>query len=327
MDGTHFDAMTRGMATGMSRRRVLRGLLSGLSGAAAALLSGRTEARPRCRDTRSICLSHSNCCSGFCAGKDRTGRRRCAACSNFVCGDFCCPPETVGCSFFEVPGQPVKISCLCPCETIFDLATNICAPLNSCEFDTDCCSDKCCGGVCCDSGQQCCGGVCSTEESCICPSETACSGSATCTRCDKTYSTKGTCCPHPQAGHCCSDSAPGAGDGFAECCIPGVDCRECPVGSQESLGGVTGVCCFSAPGTCDNKDEDCCLETFPGGDANGAAPCCEPDGQSCNSESDPPCCGTCVDGTCVCRKEGESCEISCCGTLYCDPERKICRQF
>jgi hypothetical protein len=259
---------------------------------AATLRHGRTvDAQGRCIRNDRSCLSNDQCCSGLCASSFRRRTRVCTACaSEIVCGDICCPADAVNaCSTIQGPNGPVP-TCLCPCESVYDPVANACVPLVGCETDGDCCSGRCCDGVCCAEGEVCCGGACTTEERCVCPAGTACSGDADMSYCDVLYSTAGTCCPYPQEAFACSDSAPGAGDGFAICCVRDRDCPPCPSGSWA----------YGFPATLGCAEGDCCTEATPGADVTGnIATCCVREGLPCQRGI--PCClnGECVSDVCT----------------------------
>jgi len=69
MDSERFDAWTRGVGNGASRRRVLRALLGGALAAplalALALGSGRSGAQPGCRQAGNPCEGNQDCCAGL----------------------------------------------------------------------------------------------------------------------------------------------------------------------------------------------------------------------------------------------------------------------
>jgi len=94
MDGHRCDDLTKALAAGISRRRVLKGLLGGAAAGAMALL-GRTRgadaARPR--PNGATCIRNDQCQSGLCNQQTR----RCEAASimcepffEFPCGTMCC---------------------------------------------------------------------------------------------------------------------------------------------------------------------------------------------------------------------------------------------
>ncbi len=66
MDGQQFDELTRALATGRSRRAVLRSLLGGVGAGALALLGGPAHAAPQLKRNGRRCKSSSQCASGYC---------------------------------------------------------------------------------------------------------------------------------------------------------------------------------------------------------------------------------------------------------------------
>jgi len=97
MDGTAFDALTRALSTGLTRRRglgVLVGLAAGAGRAAdSATANGR---RTTCRPTGSGCTRNSQCCTGTCETRRtvlRSQRNRCICipdCDGKTCGPDGC---------------------------------------------------------------------------------------------------------------------------------------------------------------------------------------------------------------------------------------------
>jgi hypothetical protein len=272
MDPTRFDALARSLAGDQTRRSILQRLL-GAAAAAVALAARPVAAKPnptRCLGTGRECTSDSKCCSGLCTDKQR-GRGTCAACrSGIVCGDICCPADALnGCTEINGPTGPV-IGCLCPCGTTYDHSKNVCRATRFCEGNGDCCSDTCCNGTCCNDGEMCCGGKCRKPEDCVCPTGTGCSGDASCKRCDRVYTPSEQCCEYPYVEYCCSDSAANSGDGSAGCCIPGVNCPQCPAGSGSGVAGRANVPeCLERGGSF----EECCARSTPGGQALLEVPC------------------------------------------------------
>src|SRR5262249_43935338 len=183
-------------------------------------------------------------------------------------------------------------------------------------------------------------GICVGGE-CVCAPGKGCAGGATCIGPEHTYTTAGTCCQTPEVGECCTDSAPGAADGFARCCTPGVDCFDgaaCPNGGRHALGGaISGCCnpeCVAGDATayaCVGNFEACsptlpCCSELPC-DAQGRCPCL-PVGNTCGRGLPPgdlQCCGgQCLDGVCCadgncgpCLPDGEPCteDTDCCSAI------------
>ena len=121
MDDRRFDAITKSLGGGGSRRAVLKGLAGSALAAAAALRGSGASAGRACREFTRKCVSEDQCCGGrvACARVDRRksvggvistcnldGRRCCgirgAFCGGPVdsckcCRDLVCNPRTNRC--------------------------------------------------------------------------------------------------------------------------------------------------------------------------------------------------------------------------------------
>jgi len=143
MDGQRFDALTRSLVDGTTRRRVLRtvgGTLIG--GIVAAIGSREVVAKATCRADGNRCSRGDQCCGGGCCVGVCTSLYRdsgnCGACGHACAADQIC-------------------------------ASNRCcaAPNATCTTDTECCGFSCVDGRCCaPSGSECsslydcCSGTC-----------------------------------------------------------------------------------------------------------------------------------------------------------------------
>jgi hypothetical protein len=140
------------------------------------------------------------------------------------------------------------------------LPVDLCSP-DPCDEWTVCFNGEClyaadvpriCGADLCPAGSVCvcnepppdfkgnpddlCGCICPKDKVevngiCQCQRGTGCSGIAAAGRQfgpdllhDREYTTEGMCCSYPRVAFACSNSGPGLTDGFAVCCVPGVDC-------------------------------------------------------------------------------------------------------
>ncbi len=65
MDGHCFDDLTRALAEGTTRRRVLRGLAGGALAGAAALLERSPVTADGCKGEGKACKKDEQCCSGL----------------------------------------------------------------------------------------------------------------------------------------------------------------------------------------------------------------------------------------------------------------------
>ena len=141
MNDERFDDLTKLLATGPSRRGMLKAL-GAMAAAGFVSLVGRrhvaTAQAPPCQRFGEICRVNVHCCTG--------------TCTDFRCA---CPPG--------LPNLcPATQQCLaaCPEGRVFNAASCQC----ECAPDTR----QCPGGQCCPTAAQCCGSGC-------CPEGTVCS--------------------------------------------------------------------------------------------------------------------------------------------------------
>jgi hypothetical protein len=89
MDSKRFNELTKALASGKSRRGVVKGLAAGLVGGVFGLRGrGATEAREKTGPGR-ICREHANCADGlYCLYDQQTRRRKCT-CVNPFCFESC----------------------------------------------------------------------------------------------------------------------------------------------------------------------------------------------------------------------------------------------
>ena len=332
MDGSRFDQLTRSLASGVSRRSVLKGLLGlgGASLAGGALLendaaaarrptptptpvkcpgkqiasggqcvcpTGLTKCGPDCCNTAVPRgdAGHSECCDNACCFGECYGEELCCPTGNSVCnGRACCEP-----------GQA--------CCTVDDCCTGACYANRQfcCPAETG----EICGDDCCDNAtERCCerpgGPVCIPIDGCCLDRE--CPG-------DQSQCLAGFCNPQTNrceqrsactAGErCCPDQQPGSVAscvGLDDCCAA-LDCNDpppdmvCPVASC-----VENECTYEE--LCD-EGTFCCAGEICCPSAPGSGCCSLPDGShTCTPE----CCddSNCKDyepGTCVrprCDAEG-----------------------
>jgi hypothetical protein len=74
MKGQRFDALTRAMATGASRRRLLKIVLAGVAGGPLARRDGHVAAaQPKCREAGHPCEGNQVCCEGLVCGPSGPG--------------------------------------------------------------------------------------------------------------------------------------------------------------------------------------------------------------------------------------------------------------
>jgi hypothetical protein len=121
MDGRRFDALTKTLSTGTSRRRVLRGIAGAFGGAALAWRAKDVDAQG-CLPNGRVCPTSrpGACCTGVCDERrdPRRGVGRCRACQT----DVDCPPfdpnSCIGgqcadgtCVFFVIDCGPDTVCC------------------------------------------------------------------------------------------------------------------------------------------------------------------------------------------------------------------------
>ena len=206
MDGQKFDDITRALATGTSRRRVLKGLLAGAVGVVGLRRAAKVSAGPAgtrvlgesCRETAD-CTANQNL---ECQKVAETGAFRCECATGFIsCQGQCVSINCPG------GGQLDTTTCTCVCPTGTELCNNSCVQSCTSPFvlNTSSCACECpsstpelCNGACyaacapgftrnattcaceCPSGTELCGGQCvtvcptgfvrnSTTCQCVCP--------------------------------------------------------------------------------------------------------------------------------------------------------------
>src|SRR4051812_18970259 len=173
MDGQRFDQLTRLIATGTSRRRMVSLLGGGLGG----LILGRTTGRAQCANPET-CLNDGECCTGFVCDLQSSACVEAVPCvpDGDACADSsrCCTGDCYEGTCLQCRGHGQA------CESMFDCCTadcylGVCVPCRElgapCSFEWHCCAGKClddtvcvaCGGngsVCSDPAK-CCSGDCS----------------------------------------------------------------------------------------------------------------------------------------------------------------------
>lgn len=226
MDGRRFDDLTRTLAAGTSRRRVLGGLV-GLLFSAAAARDG-SAARRRAEPGRR-CLKDANCVErAICDPRARV----CVCRAGYAtCGDRCADLETD-------PDPDNCGACGAVCRH-----GSVCTPLDGCCPPEFACNLSCCGAepLCDVSLSRC----CYPEQVCTdaggdrfcCPADHYCSsatGTPTCVSLDRVCSSKDT-------SNCLADEQCAGG----RCCAPGYGCRHlcCPLGTNCQLQPDGGASC------------------------------------------------------------------------------------
>ncbi len=119
MDSHAFDEFTRALATGTSRRAVLRGL-AGMAGSATLSLSalGHAAAR-RCRQIGRSCRSHADCCTDYCNNDNNLYQCTCPPGLGDCNGDSACETDVTtvtncgACGNDCSVGQPANTLAVC----------------------------------------------------------------------------------------------------------------------------------------------------------------------------------------------------------------------
>ena len=364
MDSNRFDDLTRSLAGGTSRRRMLKGLLGG-AGAGALSLVGTHRAAAVARPVGATCIRPTDCTSGVC---DRATRRCICPPSLVVCNRVCVNPASYatdaancgGCGRVcpggvcagGTCGAVLGVSCLsggaCASGNCVDgvcCAAASCAPLDSaCQVGVcqpgfgGCATENRADGTHCDDGNACTqtdtcqAGICVGSNPVVCAALDQCHDVGVCN------SATGICSnPNKTDGAACTD---GNACTQTDTCQTGVCTGGNPVvctASDQchqagSCNPATGICSNpTQPDTtpCDDGDATTCNDTCQTGVCTGG-PCQEPcaDGREvCGAV----CCATgegCVSGVCRTNCGATTCDAStqiCCASLTCcDRATAVC---
>lgn len=276
MDDRRFDAMVRSLASGGSRRQVLKGLL-GLGGAVAAgsavldadaarrptptpvqpkcpngqhwdgsacMCDSGTNCGPECCGAGGTCCDNA-CCYGYCYGEELccpTGRSYCP-----VSGE-CCPEGWECCPEYGCisPTQccTAEDCSFLDCSAAVCTAEHICQYVDNCTAGQECCqAENCYVGNCQDDGT--CG-----EPVFDCSTGSECCAAAACYRSD---CQEGGSCSRPtpdcrRGDNCCGSGNCNLNTGI--CCTPltCADLDDNVCGGSDGCGGT-----LSCPGNCDDR--------------------------------------------------------------------------
>jgi hypothetical protein len=313
MDGHRFDTLVRSLASGTSRRKILKGILGIGAGAAAARGSVEAARRPTpmpkpvicpppkvpsggecvCPGGTSTCgpdccpNGQAECCDNACCYGECFGEELCCPSSRQFCAvsGECCPEEWRCCPGFGC----IPLGGCCDVSECQDRDCYIheCGPNHTCDYAFDCRDDGteiCCVGLgpCLEDGTCACAGHCEISGECCEPGQR--------------------CCPNfgcvPEVG-CCE---------IGDC-----DVRECHTFDC----GPNHTCDYTFDSTLDDacfcdcrRDESCCPEDFGVCQDDGTCQCTLDCGGGflCNRDDG---CG----GTCECRGED-----------YCDTTWNTCQE-
>ncbi len=91
MDGVRFDNLTRRLAQGHTRRRLLRGLAGGVTAAIGVDRLGHQAADAViCRQDRVLCAQDAQCCSGSCENHHCGASTPCGSCPQIAAPNGAC---------------------------------------------------------------------------------------------------------------------------------------------------------------------------------------------------------------------------------------------
>ena len=271
MDGNKFDQLTRSLASGLSRRQMIKGLAGGAAGALGALVGARHEAGAEaCREIRYPCEGGQECCPNL----------GCVAASFEGQSERCCPPGQSGCG---LECCPIGSCCQSGNQQICLTAGQCCTaatcptPSNPCSTAGVCGEANIADGTACDDGNACTSGDTCQAGVCTGGTETVC------TALDQCHDA-GTC--DPATGVC---SNPNAADGTG--CDDGDACTQTDTYVSGAYVGANPVVCTAADqchdvGACDAATGICSNPAKTNG-----TPC--DDGLFCTSGD------TCQNGACT----------------------------
>lgn len=231
-----------------------------------------------CKTGSISCSTGSEACAESANVRDGTScgaNRECAAGGCQDCGrdnDRCCSGNQCRSGNFECRGNQCVRRCgpadgQCPAGCSFNQDDDCKRPNGQgCGADSQCQSNSCAGGVCCNGGQNGCGGRCvgnndvnACGASCIdCPepdrSTAQCANGRCDFRCDSGFMKSGGGCV-PQCGNrgqrCCGGACPGAGNlqCINDSCVA-CNCR------ADQVCQPNGTCLSEVNGIC-QRDSDC----------------------------------------------------------------------
>lgn len=285
MDGSQFDQLARALATGTSRRRVLKRLVGGAAAGALALVGARSEVdAAHGRPAGATCLVDLHCASGFCDPRNR----RCV-----------CPPGQTACGGGCIPAcRPLD---QCHAAGVCEPATGQCT--NPPKPDGAPCDD----GDACTRTDTCQAGVCEGTDPVLCTALDECHVAGTCNpstgQCSNPNAADGTPCSDANActsGDACHAGVCGGGSSpvcstdnpcLEAYCDPSGGCQTGPKARGTACGDgdacTTGDACDGA-GTCVPGAPIGCGMCLRCNATNGS---CEPDpgqvGESCSPPGQP----------------------------------------
>ncbi len=183
MDDHRFDDLTRTLASGASRRSVLRGMFGAAAGAALSMVgvtggSAKTKDKAKqCRGLGKKCHVGDDCCSGACDAATSTCVEPAATCT--AIGGGCIAGQTSCCGGSECTHMGERGNmCRCPWQTTTQCGDTcvLCPEGEGVDPDTCTCSTcsapaEACGSQCIDCGE---GRVLVPSLGCSCQCDTTC---------------------------------------------------------------------------------------------------------------------------------------------------------
>jgi hypothetical protein len=116
MDSKRFSELTKALASGQSRRGVVKGLAAGFAGGMLGLVGrGDAEAARKKTGPGRVCRENANCLDGLLCLYDPPSRRRKCTCINPVCYEKCVFTECVDVNFTINQGPDCEQQCAYDC--------------------------------------------------------------------------------------------------------------------------------------------------------------------------------------------------------------------
>jgi len=320
MDGQRFDAITRAMATGRSRRGFLGTLAAGVAVLAGAGRAAGQE-QPRC----DVCNIPADCtCSGVtwgCVNGQCCRETIGIFCQTGLIGHECCSPNYVCAegTTFQNAGDGIH-GCQCNTAQGFtqDPTTGACCIANGTAGNANH-PDLCCSGCVCPDGN------CCNAEHC----------QPQCQAAGQTCNANHPCC-HPgvlecgAAGTCCISTGQQGNANHPDLCCSGCVCEDgncCDASHcQEPVCAEPGQACNACHACCEGSR--CTKPDAPCTGPADAGVCCLKNGSKGNANHPDLCCSGCVcsDGNCCDASHCQQCSGGTvpCGSQCIDPTTQCC---
>ena len=344
MDGQRFDQFTRLVATGRSRRSLLRAIGAAIAGVSIgvthrSVLAGCAEGNP-CSTSADCCgelTCEDNLCAATCLGIGTVCNSTTLPCCSGACLFEIVEARCGACT--TEGGSCNGVNSVCCSDLLCDEDFHICSPPPTClGLGYTCVTDgiPCCDGYACNDSNDCCAlpdSGCTDSNDCCEVDDNPGSGF-----CIGGFCTGGTLACVADSGECtadeqcCDDGNCYLGYCTHECKVSGFACTDNEDCCEGYVCGQFDTC---TPAVCRESgadcafDNDCCDELICDGETCVA---CRVAGGACEDHQD--CCSgfVCDDGLgqCVsvfpCQDENDECEESahCCGDLVCDQESNSC---